>query len=152
MPFASFNDGYMPSHLKGTIYAEWDVVPAPNPCRKFHISSDMGSAKAIADTCLPILRDHRVHHKVVETEDFLRTQTLGEQAGKFITAYTLVGGSDMPAVIAVLAAALADLAKAGRATPCPRIPRFRPSGYIFAEAPRDDLMFIYGGYTCNPKD
>ncbi|MGB3245548.1 MAG: hypothetical protein WBB25_13520 [Sulfitobacter sp.] len=152
MPYASFEDGYLPSHLTSSIFAQWARVPAPNPCRKFHISSDIASAQAIADTCLPILRAHNLHHKVVESEVYLRKQAIGPQAGKFITIYTPVGGSGMPKVIDDLAEALAALEDSGQAHPCPSIPRFRPSGHVFAEAPRDERMFIYGGFVCNPYD
>ena len=65
-----------------TIYAEWMGVDCPNPCRKYHISSAVQSAKRIADAILPYLVHANVHHKVVKTQCLLQKQMQGRQAGK----------------------------------------------------------------------
>lgn len=79
------NDGqYVP--IPGTIYAQY-YGNCPNPCRKYHVSSDLPSAIKIADTVLPYLSSKKIFHKVVKNLSDFTMQNSGDQAGKFITIY-----------------------------------------------------------------
>ncbi len=133
----------------GTIYAQF-VDQCPNPCRKYHISADQASARAVADAVLPYLCEMRAFHKVVKDELSLRHQAVGSQAGKFITLYLVHTLAQRNGLIDDLGDRLWRLAEAGLASPNPTIPKWRPSQHVFAEAPLDRGMFIYGGFTTDP--
>src|SRR5689334_13353604 len=84
MHYYSASAGYV--RMPGTIYAVYETV-LPNPCRKYHISSDLQSAERVAAIVLPFLAQRKVYHKVVQSTSLLDKQMGGMQAGKFITAY-----------------------------------------------------------------
>jgi hypothetical protein len=56
------------------------------------------------------------------------------------------------AVIQELAERLSMLANEQAVEPCPRIPRSRSYGHVFAEQPLDENFFIYGGFVCDPSE
>lgn len=134
----------------GSMFAQYAEIDTPNPCRKYHISSDNSSAELIAQTCLPILREHGLAHKVVETLDLLIKQSRSDQVGKFITIYAPLTKDKHHPVFTALSEALRPLKAQGLIMAAPKIPRHRPSHHVFYEAPIDDTLFIFGGFTCDP--
>lgn len=121
---------------------------APNPCRKYHVSTEIGCAGALAQVALPILRAMRLCHKVVRSRSRLEEIQAGDQAGKFITVYAppnLAEGD----LVDRLGGALADTPGL---RPSPRIPRARRFNHAFIERPVDERMFIYGGFETDPSD
>jgi len=143
------NGRYKPT--KGTIYAEFIAV-TPNPCRKYHVSSDLDSAERIAELVLPFLADRRIKHKVVKSRSDLVMQTNGLQAGKFITIYMHNSVVQLNQTIQELGRQLAELFKKGLVHPCGSVPKSRRYRHIFIEQPLDSKMFIYGGYECDPYE
>ena len=135
-----------------TIYAQWMEVNSPNPCRKYHISSNVPSAKIVADTVLPMLVVSQVCHKVVKTETLLRSQMQRSQAGKFITLYMHSTVEHLNATIQEIAERLAALKAAQGIQPSPVVPRSRIYQHVFMEMPLDEGMFIYGGFVCDPGE
>ena len=140
------NDSYTP--WPGTVFAVWNQGPRkpPNPCRKYHVSADLGSAAGVAAVTLPILRSLRLYHKVVQCESDLKAMQRGDQAGKFITIYAPTNFTDATLVDGLGGA----LAKAGNLRPSPTVPRARQYKHVFIERPLDEGMFIYGGYETDP--
>ena len=126
-----------------SIYAQFGG-PRPNRCRTYHVSADLDSAAAVADAVLPVLASQGIFHQVVRTRSLLARQSLGEQAGRFITI--CMDGSVTPInpLIHELGSMLRRLRREGKAQPCPRAPRPSPA-HGAAERPLDDGMFIYGG-------
>jgi hypothetical protein len=143
--------------VPGTIYAQYLGV-CPNPCRKYHVSSAIESAEAVANITLPFLASHRIFHKIVQSRSMLVKQTykdketFGDQAGKFITIYMDPNVEQRNSVIRGLADLLSALAKEQSVEPCPRIPRSRSYSHVFAEQPLDENFFIYGGFHCDPTE
>lgn len=136
-----------------SIYAETlEMGECPNPCRKYHISTDVGSAKMIADAVLPMLKVHRVYNKVVKNEELLRSQSEGNQAGKFITLYMKSSVPQRNNVIAEIAEKLDSLKRNQGARPNPSVPRSRKFHHIFIEQPLDENMFIYGGFVVDSSE
>lgn len=124
----------------------------PDPCRKYHISSDIRSAKTVADAVLQLLRVHRIYHKVVKNEELLTSQTEGKQAGKFITLYMEPSVDQWNHAISAIAEKLGELKRSQGIRPCDSIPRSRRFRHLFIEQPLDDNMFIYGGYVTGAND
>ena len=136
-----------------SIYAETlELGECPNPCRKYHVSSDIGSAKRIADVVLPLLRVHRIYNKVVKDEELLRSQSAGDQAGKFITLYMNPSVPQWNNAIADIAEKLDTLKRNQGARPSPSVPRSRRFHHVFIEQPLDDNMFIYGGFVVDSSE
>lgn len=146
---------YVP--IPGTIYAQY-VDDAPNPCRKYHVSSHVDGAEIVASITLAHLAAHRVMHKVVRTRSLLVRQTykdedtFGDQAGKFITVYMPGHVPQRNELIERLGQLLAAAAARHPIQPCPRIPRSRAYQHVFAEQPLDAAFFIYGGFLCDPGE
>jgi hypothetical protein len=134
-----------------TIYAQY-AGSCPNPCRKYHVSSDVPSAELVAKTVLPYLAARRIMHKVVQRRSLLVQQMAGDQAGKFITIYMKSNVEHVNRVIQELGEALGMLRTARGIQPSPRIPRARSYSHVFIEQPLDREMFIYGGFICDPSD
>jgi hypothetical protein len=132
------------------IFATWanPAGDAPNPCRKYHVSTEVGCAAALAAVALPILRDMQLSHKVVQSRSRLERLQSGPQAGKFITIYAplTLAESDLVERLGGALAATPGL------RPSPRVPRSRRYGHIFMEQPIDERMFIYGGSETDPSD
>ena len=152
------DERYFPAPTEDVIYvvafshyfATWlsPFGDAPNPCRKYHVSTDIACAGALAAVALPILRDMRLCHKVVRSRSRLEELQAGDQAGKFITIYAplyLAEGE----LVGRLGGALAA---APGLRPSPKIPRARQYNHVFMERPVDDRMFIYGGFETDPSD
>jgi hypothetical protein len=132
------------------IFATWLDYggDAPNPCRKFHVSTEVECAGRLAAVALPILRDMNLYHKIVQSRSKLEQLQAGDSAGKFITIYAplyLPQGE----LVERLGGALA--ATPGL-RPSPRIPRARQFNYVFMERWLDERMFIYGGFETDPSD
>jgi hypothetical protein len=136
--------------VPGTIYAQF-LGFAPNPCRKYHVSSDIAGAELVAGVVLPYLAGKNVFHKVVQNGHFLAQQTAGDQAGKFITIYMDSTVEQLNPIIRELGSALAKPQMRGDIRPCPHVPRSRRYHHLFMEQPLDDGMFIYGGFVCDPR-
>ncbi|MCP5420119.1 MAG: hypothetical protein H6970_13785 [Gammaproteobacteria bacterium] len=91
LPYHPVDGSYV--QIPRSIYSQYydeEMPGLPVPCRKYHISSDVGSARTIANLVLPYLVQRQIHHKVVSNFNFLIEQTIGheyDQAGKFITVY-----------------------------------------------------------------
>ncbi len=134
-----------------SIYAQFEGTP-PNPCRKYHVSSDLNGAERVAGLVLPFLANRGIMHKVVKTRRELERQTNGAQAGKFITIYMSNTVDQLNPVIVQLGSQLAELSRRGLARPCPTVPKSRRFQHIFIEQPLDRAMFIYGGYECDPYE
>lgn len=135
---------YMPQG----VFARW-LSPdgdVPNPCRKYHVSTDVTCAAALAAVALPILREMRLHHKVVQSRSYLERLQAGDQAGKFITIYTPLKFIQSELVDKLGGA----LAATPGLRPSPRIPRARQYQHVFAERWIDNRMFIYGGFEIDP--
>ncbi|WP_339723376.1 hypothetical protein [uncultured Paraglaciecola sp.] len=132
-----------------SFYAQY-LGNAPNPCRKYHISSDIPSAETIASVVLPYLSQRRIVHKVVSTMSFLNRQSAGKQAGKFITIYMNEFVSQVNQDIVNLGAVLSQLSEQQGIRPSPRVPRTRGFSHVFIEQPLDEGMFIYGGFIVDP--
>lgn len=135
----------------GSIYARF-VGPRPQACRTYHVSADLDSAAAVADAVLPVLVSQGIFHQVVRTRSLLAWQSLGEQAGRFITI--CMDGSVEPInpLIHELGSMLGRLRREGKAQPCPRVPRPRHPARGALERPLDDGMFIYGGAEGDPAE
>jgi hypothetical protein len=149
-PFKTYypNDGsYMP--IPTTIYAYFRGAP-PNPCRKYHVSSDVQGAERVAEVALSYLAEKHIFHKVVQHSGFLTRQTAGTQAGKFITLYMNSNVAQINETIINIGSRLAELKKQGHIRPCPRMPKSRRYRHLFIEQPLDEEMFIYGGFICDP--
>lgn len=132
------------------VFATWanPFGDAPRPCRKYHVSSEIACAGALAAVALPVLREMRLCHKVVQSRSRLERLQSGSQAGKFITIYTpphLAEGE----LIERLGGALAQTPGL---RPSPTIPRARQLAHVFMERPVDERMFIYGGFETDPSD
>ena len=145
----SWDDGYAPFP---TIFATWnhpvyDIGKPPNPCRKYHVSSEVACAGAVARVALPILREMKLYHKIVKSRSQLTTLQAGDQAGKFITIYATVDQSEGD-VVKRLGPALAAVPNL---RPSRSPPRYRQLKSMFMEQPLDDRMFIYGGYVTDPN-
>ncbi|HUG61416.1 MAG TPA: hypothetical protein VMP03_06205 [Methylomirabilota bacterium] len=132
------------------VFATW-LCPhgdAPNPCRKYHVSSDISCAAGVAAVALPILRELGLYHKVVRMPaDYARMQT-GNQAGKFITIYAPLN-IQHDALVSRLGDALSGTPGL---RPSPTIPRSRRYRHVFAEQPLDRGMFVYGGFETDPGE
>jgi hypothetical protein len=140
------NDGtYVP--FPG-VFATWlsPYGDAPNPCRKYHVSSDPACAAGVAAVALPILRSLRLYHKVVATADGYARMQAGPQVGKFITVYARPTMEHRELVVPLGRA----LAAVPGLRPSPTLPRSRRHNHVFAEQPLDDGLFIYGGYEIDP--
>ncbi|MGD8276973.1 MAG: hypothetical protein PVH00_03055 [Gemmatimonadota bacterium] len=149
------DDLYYPAD--GSYYAPYDgmyaqcLIEVPNPCRKYHISSDMASAGRIAGAVLPHLVEMEVAHKVVRSRSALARQMQGRQAGKFITLYMTVTDDLRNPVIRSLAERLGAEKRAHGIRPSPTVPKSRRYSHVFIELPLDDNMFIYGGFITDPS-
>src|SRR5690606_4077913 len=55
------------------IFATWLGAhgDAPNPCRKYHVSTDLTCAGRLAAVALPILQDLKLSHKIVQSHSKL---------------------------------------------------------------------------------
>ncbi len=143
--------------VPGTIYAQY-LGDCPNPCRKYHVSTAVDGAESVAGLVLPYLAARRIFHKVVQSRSLLVRQTYkdektyGDQAGKFISIYMPANVEQRNDTIRELGQRLSALAKQQPVTPCPRIPRSRSYGHVFAEQPLDEDFFIYGGFLCDPSE
>jgi hypothetical protein len=152
----SSDDRYHPAD--GSYYAPYDgmyaqcLIDVPNPCRKYHISSDIPSASRIAGAVLPYLVETRVAHKIVKSRSALARQMMGKQAGKFITLYMTVTDEIRNPVIRGIAERLDALKKAHGISPSPTVPKSRSYSHVFIELPLDDNMFIYGGFVTDPSE
>lgn len=135
--------------IPGTIYAFSRGNP-PNPCRKYHISSDIDGASLVAEEVLSYLSEKRIFHKIVQHQAFLAKQTAGDQSGKFITVYMQSNVEHQNAVILEIGNRLASLQQKGFARPCRNPPKSRQHHHVFIEQPLDEKMFIYGGFICDP--
>lgn len=140
--------GYLP--MPGTIYAFYETV-LPIPCRKYHISSDLPSAQAVAAVVLPVLVRHAVCHKVVRCASLLERQMAGPQAGKFITAYLPPHLEQRNALIQRLGELLWSAHQQHGIEASPRVPRARQTDHAFIELPLDRGCFIYGGGIVDPR-
>jgi hypothetical protein len=132
------------------IFATW-LSPhgdAPNPCRKYHVSTDVSCAAALAAVALPILRDMGLYHKIVQSRSRLERMQTGDQAGKFITIYAPPHSAERELVDRLGGA----LAATPGLRPSPTIPRARQYGHVFMERWLDERMFIYGGFETDPGD
>lgn len=112
-----------------------DVGPIAPEGWKLHVSADAEQAGELAEICLPLLREMKVHHKIVGTvDDYVNVMT-GGQTGKLITIYAHT--SDMAErVVARIDPAIAAAGIRG-----PVVAEEQPigsSGTIFAR---------YGGFT-----
>lgn len=152
---------FFPTDLEGCIYFRSGIyaqalmsddkggqVHTPNPCRKVHISSALKSAKTIADAVLPLLRDMKLSHKVVWDAAELRSQSDGDQAGKFITLYMSCDVTRSNRQLREINELLNALVASHRIQPSPRVPRSRTYQHVFMERPLDSNMFLYGGMEC----
>lgn len=136
-----------------SIYAHYyHTHDCPNPCRKYHISSDIDSAKKIAESVLPYLASRKIHHKVVKNQPLLIQQSTGDQAGKFITVYMSANMEHVNVIIRAVGTLLATLKHEHSIKPCPTVPKSRRYAHLFMEQPLDDNLFIYGGFVCNPME
>ncbi len=136
----------------GSIYAQWEASYLPNPCRKYHISADIPSAKMVADAVLPFAVEQEVFHKVVMTESLLRRQMEGDQAGKFITLYMHSQVEPRNPTIQEIARILGELKAEHGIRPSPNVPKSRRYEHLFMELGLDQNMFIYGGFVCDPGE
>ena len=127
------------------MYREWFGADLPNPCRKYHVSVDESGAARAAAVALEILREMRLHHKVVTSLSELRRQNAGSQAGKFITIYAPEDYEAHGILVVRLSGALAK----ANVRPGPA-PRMRAGGHQEAEPMLDEKGFVYGGYVTNP--
>lgn len=142
--------GYSPTD--GVFYLQWGR--APNPCRKYHITSDLASARLIADSVLPVLRAEGICHKVVSSPARLGLQNDGDQRGKFITMYTDPIDADVHVtchhrVIGEVDRVLHTLYRDRRIN-AEHIPHSRRHGHVFIEAPVGSSGFIFGGFVIDP--
>src|SRR5690606_5477198 len=130
------------------IFATWLGArsDAPNPCRKYHVSTDLTCAGKLAAVALPILQDLKLSHKIVQSHSRLVRMQSGNQAGKFITIYAALHRPPEE-LIEQLGGALANTPGL---CPSPRLPRSRHYLHVFMEAPLDPGMFIYGGFETDP--
>ncbi len=97
---------------------------------------------------LPILRDMRLCHKIVQSRSRLERLQTGDQAGKFITIYAPLHLAEGDLVERLGGA----LAATPGLRPSPTVPRARQLGHVFIERPVDEHMFIYGGFETDPAD
>jgi len=145
------------SYYVGGVYATY-WREAPNPCKKYHISSAVTCGYLIAKIVLPILRSNKVPHKIVKDFPSLFRQTYGDladQAGKFITVYM---NNRVEIRNALLQEINVQLQNAQGAMPCPKQPTLRlgRSGLedtrIFEtpvfSGPKGP--FIFGGFEVDP--
>lgn len=147
---------YYPSNglyisIPETIYAQY-YTQCPNPCRKYHVSSDITGASDVSRIVLPYLAKLDIFHKIVKTQGQLAKQTAGSQAGKFITIYMSSNVAHKNSVVMTLGRNLAEASKTTKIHPCPTIPRSRRYSHVFIEQPIDEEMFIYGGFICDPSE
>ena len=134
-----------------SIYAQFIGNP-PDPCRKYHVSADLKSARLVATSVLPYLTENRIFHKVVANDSYLSRQFVGSQAGKFITIYMDQFVEQRNNVILELGKILQQLQTTDGIEPCAKIPRSRAYKHIFIEQPLDPAMFIYGGFIISPYE
>jgi len=132
-----------------SFYAQY-LGNCPNPCRKYHISSDAPSALTIASVVLPYLSQRRIFHKIVSRMSLLNKQSDGKQVGKFITLYMNEFVEHVNQDIVNLGAILSQLSEEQDIKPSPRVPRSRSYNHVFIEQPLDEGMFIYGGFIVDP--
>lgn len=125
------------------------AYPPPDPCRKYHISSELSCAAQVAKTVLPLLREMKLFHKVVSSKEKLQRMQAGGQAGKFITVYAPEDINDSDFILRI-SNALARLPGARPSSSTPGLRGFPKSH--FRELPRDPGMFIYGGYVKSPYE
>jgi hypothetical protein len=147
------NGQYIP--IPTSIYAQYyDYNKCPNPCRKYHISTDINGAEEVARLVLPYLLKREIFHKIVKTQGDLARQTAGVQAGKFITIYMNPEAEHKNSIILELGELLGVASKQGIIFPCPRIPMLRKysNNPYFREMPIDNEFFIYGGFICDPTE
>jgi len=149
------NGHYSP--IPGTVFAQYSSTgnyeACPNPCRKYHVSSELNGAEIVASIVLPVLALQRISHKVVRSRSRLATLNEGLQVGKFITIY--MNGNVIPKneLIKELGSLLCAAKAAGKKIhPSLTLPKARAYSHQFIEAPIDAEMFIYGGYVCDPKE
>ncbi|MEZ5582821.1 MAG: hypothetical protein R3F37_08675 [Candidatus Competibacteraceae bacterium] len=145
-----------------TIYAYWFEVDCPNPCRKYHITAAVESAKAVAEIVLPLLKSAGIHHKVVQNRTFLCQQTSGiyrDSIGKFITVYMPPEFGEKNRIMSGLFVELLRAAESGvKPGPWPlfRHQEYAPDQTKVFEKPvylaPANKTFIFGGYVCNPED
>lgn len=142
------NDGtyWAPSE---SMYAQF-LGEYPNPCRKYHISSDIPSAGIIAGVILPFLVESSVFHKIVKNQSVLTRQMSEKQAGKFITLYMNVSAPIKNPIIDEISKKLDFLKKEYEINPSPMVPKSRTYKHVLMEQPLDDNMFIYGGFVTDP--
>jgi hypothetical protein len=145
--YYSAGAGYV--RMPGTIYAVYET-DLPNPCRKYHISSDLQSAKQVAAIVLPFLVQRQVYHKVVQSASLLDKQMAGMQAGKFITAYLPSYLEHKNALVQELGELLWSAHQQHGIEPSPTVPRARNLNHVFIEQPLDRGCFIYGGGIVDP--
>lgn len=148
-PFYPQTRAYRPQPR--SIRAEF-VGPRPARCRTYHVSADLDSAAAVADTVLPVLASLGIFHTVVRTRSLLARQTLGEHAGKFITIHMDGSVEQINPLIHELGSMLARLQRGGRARPGPRAPRVRRDTQVLMAPPLDNAMFIYAGFDGDHDD
>jgi hypothetical protein len=147
---------YFPSNgqywaVPNSIYAQY-FGQCPDPCRKYHVSSALEGAEAVAALVLPYLASREIFHKVVKSRSWLAKQTEGSQVGKFITIYMNPNVAQRNAVIAELGANLVALQQRANVRPCHSVPKSRRHAHVFIEQPLDEAMFIYGGFVCDPNE
>ncbi|MCB1826584.1 MAG: hypothetical protein KDJ54_19200 [Candidatus Competibacteraceae bacterium] len=143
-----------------TIYADYIHADCPEPlCRKYHISSEIDSAQAIAEIALPYLMSRDIYHKVVQNKTFLIQQTTGihrAQRGKFITVYmdaaVAVHNPVMNGLFHQLVTAAGWIKEGPR--PMLRLNDNGPDATLILEEPVYNAphgrRFIYGGFECDP--
>jgi hypothetical protein len=137
--------------IPGTIYAQFDAQ-CPNPCRKYHVSSEIEGAERVAGLVLPFLASKRIFHKIVQSRRLLSKQEAGNQAGKFITIYLPDYEAHLNTTIKELGTRLLALSQEQNIKPCPRVPKSRGYSHVFIEQPLDKGLFIYGGFICDPAE
>jgi hypothetical protein len=132
------------------VFATWIGASGdvPNPCLKYHVSSDLSCAGQVAAVVLPILRELLLHHKIVQSSSRLARLQAGTQAGKFITVYC---PPHIPKDALVERISHALTAVRGL-KPSPTIPKSRHYHHVFAEQPLDRAMFVYGGFLTDPGE
>ena len=161
----SSDNYYLPGQYivdPGSIYAFCFDVDCPNPCRKYHITADLESARAVADLVLPYLKSTNIYHKVVQNRTFLCQQTSGihrSSRGKFITIYMPPELGEKNRTMTGLFTTLLRAAEGGvKPGPRPllRHQDYKPDQTIIFEKPvylaPMNKTFIFGGYVCDPKD
>lgn len=162
--YAGFERRYMPSD--GGVFDVYCFTAAghrrqaPNPCRKFHISSDQASAVRLAHAVLPLLRDLDYYHKVVRFERLQQwfTNAFDEpmddgQIGKFITVYTPNTRPAWDTMLGEVAQSLRHMKQGLHLKPHPNpiVQRTgNAQGHREWEIPNSGGM-LFGGFETNPS-